>query len=166
MLLESQRLRFRSPRLADAASLFEFLGDTTAMQYTTVQASVRDCRRYLAAHERQHRHVHCAPWALAEKQTGQTVGFGGLYEDPFDPGWGVEIGYFLAPAFWGRGFATEPVMFCVGWAKLQAHWQTLIAFAHPENLASQRVLRKSGFREERFLPEMNRFLYRRDLIGG
>jgi RimJ/RimL family protein N-acetyltransferase len=46
MSLETERLTFRPPRLADAAPLFEFLGDSTAMQYTTVQDSLRDCRRY------------------------------------------------------------------------------------------------------------------------
>jgi len=135
------------------------------MSFTMVQASVRDCRRYLAAHERQRRRVHCAPWVIVDKQTGRTVGFGGLYEDPFEPGWGIEIGYFLAPAAWGRGFATELALFCIGWAKRQARWQALSAFAHRENHASQQVLRKSGFREERFVPEMNRFLYRRNLAG-
>jgi RimJ/RimL family protein N-acetyltransferase len=39
----------------------------------------------------------------------------------------------------------------------------LRAFAHPENAASQRVLLKSGFRQERFLPQMQRFLYNLDL---
>src|SRR5689334_941814 len=140
MSLESARLAFRPPRLSDAEPLFEFLGDTAAMSFTMVQASVRDCRRYLAAHERQRRRVHCAPWVIVDKQTGRTVGFGGLYEDPFEPGWGIEIGYFLAPAAWGRGFATELALFCVGWAKRQARWQALSAFAHPENHASQQVL--------------------------
>ena len=165
MSLESARLAFRPPRLADAGPLFEFLGDSEAMRSTTVQASERDCRRFLAAHERQRRRVHCAPWVIIERQTNRTIGFGGLYEDPFDPGWGIEIGYFLSPGAWGRGFAMELALFCVNWAKQQGHWQTITAFAHPENLASQRVLQKSGFREERFVPEMNRLLYRRGLAG-
>jgi ribosomal-protein-alanine N-acetyltransferase len=163
MSLETERLTFRPPRLADAAPLFEFLGDSTAMQYTTVQDSLRDCRRYLAAHERQRRRVGCAPWVTVEKQTGRTIGFGGLYVDPFDPGWGVEVAYFFAPTAWGKGYATELARFCIAHAKQQARWQTLSAFAHPQNVASQAVLRKSGFREERLMPELQRLLYRRNL---
>ena len=87
MSLETERLAFRPPRLADAAALFEFLGDDTAMQYTTVRESVRDCRRYIAAHERQRRRIGCAPWVIIEKQAGRTIGVGGVYEDPFDAGW-------------------------------------------------------------------------------
>ena len=163
MSLETERLAFRPPRLADAAALFEFLGDDTAMQYTTVREAVRDCRRYIAAHERQRRRIGCAPWVIIEKQAGRTIGVGGVYEDPFDAGWGVEIGYFFAPAAWGQGFATELALFCVAWAKQEARWPALCAFAHPDNMASQRVLQKSGFRQQRYVPEMNRILYRRTL---
>jgi RimJ/RimL family protein N-acetyltransferase len=158
MMFETARLLLRPPRLTDAPSLFEFLGDATAMQYTTRQASPRDCRRYLAAHERQRRRVGCAPWVIAEKGIGATIGFGGLYDDPFDPGWGVEVGYFFAPAAWGKGYATELVQFCVALARDQAR-PRLCAFAHPQNTASQRVLLKAGFAQERSVPEMNRLLY-------
>ena len=163
MRTETARLLLRPPRLSDAAPLFDFLGDATAMRYTTPRTSLRDCRRYLAAHERQRRRIGCAPWVVIEKQAGTAIGFGGLYQDPFDPGWGIEVGYFLAPAAWGKGYATELTRFCVALARQQARWPALRAFAHPQNTASQRVLLKSGFRQERFVPEMERFLYRQDL---
>jgi len=159
MQFETVRLTLRPPRLADAAALFEFLGDAAAMRYTAVQASVRDCRRYLAAHERQRRRIGCAPWVVVERETKATIGFGGLYDDPFDPGWGVEVGYFFAPAAWGKGYATELTQFCVALAREQRRWPRLRAFAHPENTASQRVLLKAGFEQEIFVPAMNRFLY-------
>ena len=166
MPLETARLLLRPPRLTDAPRLFGFLGDAAAMQYTTPQASLRDCRRYLAAHERQRWRVGCAPWVVIEKPSGETIGFGGLYEDPFDPGWGVEVGYFFAPAAWGKGYATELMQFCVALAGQQARWPMLRAFAHPQNAPSQRVLSKCGFQQERFVPDMQRFLYRRDLRDG
>ncbi|MBR0850925.1 GNAT family N-acetyltransferase [Bradyrhizobium diazoefficiens] len=160
---QTARLTLRPPRLADAEELFAFLGDPSAMRYTTVQASVRDCRRYLAAHERQRRRNGCAPWVVIETATNATIGFGGLYDDPFDPGWGVEVGYFFAPAAWGKGFASELTSYCVTVAQQQARWPTLAAFAHPDNIASQNVLAKCGFRQERFVPEMERWLYRHHL---
>jgi RimJ/RimL family protein N-acetyltransferase len=54
-------------------------------------------------------------------------------------------------------------LFCVALARQQARWPMLRAFAHPQNIASQRVLLKAGFQQERFVPEMERFMYRRDL---
>ena len=166
MPLETARLLLRPPRLTDAPCLFGFLGDTAAMRYTTPRASLRDCRRYLTVHERQRRRVGCAPWVVMEKGPGTIIGFGGLYEDPFDSGWGVEVGYFFAPAAWGNGYATELTRRCVALAEQQARWRMLRAFAHPQNAASQRVLLKCGFQQERFVPNMQRFLYRRNLRDG
>jgi ribosomal-protein-alanine N-acetyltransferase len=159
MLIETDRLLLRPPRLTDAAHLFQFLGDAEAMRYTQRCTSVRDCRRYLAAHERQRRRNGCAPWVVVAKEHDGIVGFGGLYEDPFDRGWGVEVGYFFAPTAWGRGYATELIRFCIDVARREQRWPLIRAFAHPDNAASRRVLVKAGFAQERFVPEMARYLY-------
>src|SRR5215831_532116 len=53
MATETARLMLRRPMLADVPELFAFLGDAAAMQYTHVDASIRDCRRRVAAHERR-----------------------------------------------------------------------------------------------------------------
>jgi ribosomal-protein-alanine N-acetyltransferase len=161
--METERLALRPPHPDDAPALFAFMGDERAMHFTHVQASVGELRDYLAVHEAQRESVGCAPWVLAEKGSGDLIGFGGLYEDPFDPGWGVEVAYFLSPAVWGRGYATELVRFCVHEARRLALWSKLAAFAHPNNVASQRVLLRAGFEEQRFVPEMNRRLYDLDL---
>jgi [ribosomal protein S5]-alanine N-acetyltransferase len=53
MHVETERLVLRRPTLTDVPALFEFLGDATAMQYTHVDASVRERPRRIAAHERR-----------------------------------------------------------------------------------------------------------------
>jgi [ribosomal protein S5]-alanine N-acetyltransferase len=158
--LQTARLVLRPPRLADAAALFAFLGDAEAMRHTQVRTSVRDCRRYLAVHERQRRRTGCAPWVVLDKEACAVIGFGGLYEDPFDPGWGVELAYSFAPAAWGRGYATELAQFCLELAERDGRWPEICAFARPGNTASRRVLEKVGFATVRYIPEMERYLYR------
>ena len=83
------RLTLRPPRLADVPALMAFLGDASAMRWTHHMACERECRRYLAAHAWQARRSFCGPWTLTETATGAIVGLGGLYDDPFDPGWGI-----------------------------------------------------------------------------
>jgi RimJ/RimL family protein N-acetyltransferase len=158
-MLETGRLRLRPTRLADAEALFAFLGDPEAMRFTHVQPTLRACRRHIAAYEKQRARIGCAPWTIFDKAGGGVVGWGGLYEDPFDRGWGIEVGYFFAPSTWGRGYATELVMFCLDIAR-GLPLDRLTAFAHPENAGSRRVLEKAGFSAERFVPEMQRLLYR------
>ena len=163
MALTTARLVLRPPRLADAPAMSGFLGDAEAMRYTHVRTSVRDCRRYLAVHERQRRRNGCAPWVVLDNKAWAIVGFGGLYEDPFDPGWGVELGYFFAPAAWRCGYATELARFCLDLAGRERRWAEIRAFARPDNTASQRVLQKVGFEMVRYVPEMERDLYRFEL---
>lgn len=159
-MLTTARLLLRPPRPGDAA-FFAFLGDPAAMRFTHCHPSVRECRRRLAGFEWQRRRVGFAPWAVLTRDGGGLVGWGGLYRDPFDPGWGVELGYSFHPAAWGRGYATELARGCLGWADAGLDAPEVWAFVHPDNAASWRVLDRVGFGEVRFLPERERILMRR-----
>lgn len=159
MNIQTARLVLRRPRLADVPSLFEFLGDAEAMRYTHAATSLRECRRRVAVHEWRRRRDGYAPWTIVADN--RIIGWGGLYDDPFDPGWGVEVGYFFHPAAWGQGYATELMEACTSLADDVLQLSQVRAFARLENVASRRVLEKAGFEVVRFVPEMERFLYRR-----
>ena len=159
--VETPRLTLRRPRLTDAPALFAFLGDAAAMRHTHVDASLRDCRRRVAVHEWRRRRHGYAPWTIIARSNGQILGWGGLYDDPFDPGWGVEVAYFSHPSAWGQGYASEVVTACMSVADHVLRLPEVRAFAHPANAGSRRVLEKAGFAVVRFVPEMNRLLYRR-----
>jgi [ribosomal protein S5]-alanine N-acetyltransferase len=87
------------------------------------------------------------------------IGFGGLYDDPFDVGWGIEVSYHFAKRAWGKGYATELTEFCLRVAHDRLGFAEIRAFAHPDNVASHRVLEKTGFELQRFVGQMNRFLF-------
>jgi len=159
--IQTARLMLRRPTLADAPALFEFLGDAAAMQFTHVDASIRDCRRRVAAHEHSRPQDGYAPWTIVSRADGRIVGWGGLYNDPFERGWGVEIGYFFHPDVWGQGYATELVAACIDLADRVLVLPKIRAFARPENFGSRRVLEKAGFKIIRHVPEMERLLYSR-----
>ena len=160
---ETDRLELRVPRLADVGDLMLFLGDREAMRYTYHLVDMRGCRRHIAAHDCQRRRRGFGPWSVVEKTSGQIIGFGGLLDDPFDPGWGIEVAYHFAPATWGKGFATELTRHCLRVAAERLHVSEVSAFAHPDNAASRRVLEKAGFEQRRFVTEMNRYLYVRSV---
>lgn len=164
-MLESARLLLRSVRTSDAERVFAFTGDPAAMRWTHRDASLHECRRRLAGFEWQRRRLGYAPWAAVAKADGTLVGWGGVYEDPFDPSWGPELGYSFHPAAWGQGLASELAQACLHWADTALGLPELRAFAHPDNAASRRVLEKAGFAPVRPVPEMQRILYSR-LRGG
>lgn len=74
------------------------------------------------------------------------MGFVGLHEPaadlPFSPC--VEIGWRLAPAFWGRGYATEAALAAleVGFARLGL--PEIVAFTALSNLRSVALMERLG----------------------
>lgn len=160
-MLETARLSLRPPTLADVPALFAFLGDAQAMRHTHCDTTLRQCRRRIAVHEWRRRHDGYAPWTIRTKADGAVIGWGGLYQDPFDPGWGIEVGYSFSPAVWGQGYASELVAACLVMADGVLRLPETVAFTHADNVASRRVLAKAGFTVVRHVAEMDRTLYRR-----
>ncbi len=76
-----------------------------------------------------------------EKVALGLVGFKGFPDDQGE----VEIGYGISPLYQGRGYMTEAVQRLVAWAFLQPGCGSVCAETLRTNLASHRVLQKSGF---------------------
>jgi RimJ/RimL family protein N-acetyltransferase len=163
--IETARLLLRPPRATDLPALFAILGDRRAMRHTHAQASPVACAAHVRAHERQRRRRGYAPWVIARRDNGQIngpiIGWGGLYDDPFDPGWGVELAYFLARREWGRGYASELAAACIALADHTLHLRHVRAFAMPRNRGSRRVLEKAGFALAGYAPTLRRLVFSR-----
>lgn len=78
----------------------------------------------------------------ADSTTIGTIGFHG----PPDARHQVIIGYGLVPHSWGNGYATEAVHALIEFCRSRPDVRSLAADTDHDNLASQRVLTKSGFR--------------------
>jgi len=86
-------------------------------------------------------------YQVREAATGLAVGGIGFFGPPDDEG-AVELGYGLVPDARGRGYATEALTGMVGIAR--EHGARLVrADTAVDNVASQGVLVKAGFREVR-----------------
>ena len=161
-VIETKRLLLAKPRLSDVTELFEFLGDPTVMNHTHCDKSIAECRRRIAVHEWKRRHDGFAPWVVRQKGHDKAIGWGGLYDDPFDPGWGIELAYYFHPMTWGKGFGTELSRMALKIADDELRVSQVSAFAHPDNEASNKLLKAVGFEHLRYVAEMDRNLYSRN----
>jgi RimJ/RimL family protein N-acetyltransferase len=93
------------------------------------------------------------------KSKQQIIGWGGLNIDPFEPGWGTEVAYFLHPDYWQQGIATELVKASLEYGFKQLRLDAIGAFVHPNNIPSIRVLEKCGFVLLGHEPKLNRDHY-------
>jgi RimJ/RimL family protein N-acetyltransferase len=72
-----------------------------------------------------------------------------VFTDPIPatpPGPAVEIGWWVAPAWWGRGIATEAALALRDDAFARLGAERLVARFRPDNHASENVMRKLGMR--------------------
>ena len=81
-------------------------------------------------------------FSVIEKASGRWAGRLG----PWVPeGWpGLEVGWGIAPEFWGRGYAVEGSIAAIDWAFDSLGWDNVIHCIDPENRNSQRVAEKLG----------------------
>lgn len=83
-------------------------------------------------------------WALEEKATGRMIGHAGLWRPE---GWpGLEVGWLLERAVWGRGLATESGRAALAHAFRVLGADRVVSIIHPENARSIRVAERLGER--------------------
>jgi RimJ/RimL family protein N-acetyltransferase len=81
-------------------------------------------------------------WAVEVKATGEMVGRVGMINPE---GWpGLEIGWTLGKAAWGKGYATEAAEAAIRYAFLTQPVDRLISCIDPDNAPSQKVAVRVG----------------------
>jgi RimJ/RimL family protein N-acetyltransferase len=90
------------------------------------------------------------PWqfgfAIIHQSDMKLIGMCG-FPGPPDANGVAEIAYGIAPAYQGRGYATEAARALIGFAKADPRVKTICAHTLPETNASTRVLEKCGFKK-------------------
>ncbi len=85
-------------------------------------------------------------WALQRRDSGAFIGYTGLWpvgdDVPVDAE--VEVGWRLAAAHWGRGFATEAARAAVAHAFTDLALPEVVSFTAVGNLRSQAVMQRLG----------------------
>jgi RimJ/RimL family protein N-acetyltransferase len=129
----------------DAGAMHRIYSDPEVMRYVAtgpaanLAATERLLRDY-GIHQRAHGFSF---WGVVERTSGTLIGDAGLYRAPSGE---VELGYTLAVAAWGHGYATEAATAWLGAAFGSLGIAEVIALAEPANEASLRVLEKAGMR--------------------
>lgn len=104
-------------------------------------------------------------WSIIERATSEFVGLCGLIEKEVVGEAETDLGYFLLPTYWGRGFAAEAAGAVMRYAFRNPRLESLIALVHPENSQSIAVARKLGMRFDRTVQRprsVERHIYRRN----
>ena len=87
-------------------------------------------------------------WSIVELRSGELVGLCHLLEKEVEGQTEVEVGYFLLPAYWGQGYATEAASLVVAYAFCELQLESVVAVIDPGNNASISVASRLGMQLE------------------
>jgi RimJ/RimL family protein N-acetyltransferase len=148
--LQSERLKLRQWRDADVEPFADMNADALVMAHfpalldsSASQAAVQRWRTQIDARG-------WGLWAVEHRASGAFMGFIGLQTPtaplPFAPC--VEIGWRLAPAHWGQGYATEGARVALQFGFEQLALDEIVAFTAIGNARSRAVMRRLQMLED------------------
>lgn len=156
--LESERLIFRRLKDSDAPEVFKLRSNAENMKYIP--------RPLLKNQEEALNMIHFMNekidtntdinWGVCQKKSDTIIGFMGFYRTQPE-NYRTEIGYMILPEYNGMGFVTEAVKTMLHYAFTIAGFHSVDAVIDPENIASEKVLLKNGFRKEAHFKENEYF---------
>jgi RimJ/RimL family protein N-acetyltransferase len=164
--LETERLTLRPLVPADAAGLFRIILDPENVRFLgTVSTSIEQIRSYIEKHITENAPHGLGFCAAILRSTGDMIGRAGLFLSNIGGKDEIELAYLFDKNHWGRGYATEAARAFIKYGD-EIGVGRMIAIVHPLNVASIRVIEKSGFAYERRLADYKDFgdvgLYSRD----
>lgn len=146
VVLQTQRMILRELSGADVLPLAQILSDPEVMRYSVRGVLSESATAEFVDWSCQSYALHgFGPWAVVEKGSGELMGFCALNRENVDGVEEVEIGYRLAPRFWGQGYATEIARATLAYGFEHLGLASIIAIVQPANSASVRVIQKAGF---------------------
>jgi RimJ/RimL family protein N-acetyltransferase len=151
-MIETERLRLRPWEARDRAPFAALNGDPEVMRYFPKPLTRAESDALIGRLE--------ARWAsdgfsfgVAERRTDAAfLGMVGLarvqFALPETPAGAIEVGWRLARAHWGQGYATEAARAWLDWGFATLAPDEIVAFAVPHNRPSQAVMRRLGMRPD------------------
>lgn len=144
--LTTDRLLLRDWADEDAISFAAMNADPAVMEFFPRPISRTESDALLASARAAIAADGFGKYAVEVKETGAFVGYVGLarpqFEAHFTPA--IEIGWRLARAAWGRGFATEAAGAVLNHAFGLLGLDALISFTTAGNFRSRRVMERLG----------------------
>ena len=147
-VLESERLYLRRFELSDITNVFKGLSHPDIIKYYGISFSSLEATKeqmiWFADLEKNGTGIW---WAVCSKFDGKFLGAGGL-NDLSKENKKAEIGFWLLPENWGKGFMTETVPLIINYAFNSIGLHRIEGFVETENNNCKKSLAKLEFNHE------------------
>lgn len=146
LFLKTERLILQDTLQSDFDNLVALRADPDVMKYVGKGVQTKDdiqCFLSVAIpYQKKHGFGFCS---VFEKESGDFIGQAGVFHVGFnDEQPEIEVAYRLHKQYWGKGYGTELTRALIQWGFDHLPVAKLVAFVHPDNRASHRILQKCG----------------------
>jgi RimJ/RimL family protein N-acetyltransferase len=144
--LTTQRLRLRQWRAADRDPFAAMNADPVVMEFFPNRLTREQSDALVDRFDVRFSELGYCPWAVEELEGGAFIGFVGLnpVPDTLPCAPGVEVGWRLAQAVWGRGYATEAAAEAMRFGFEECELAEIVSFTAAVNRRSWRVMERLG----------------------
>lgn len=150
MQLTTERLILRDFVADDWRDVLEYQSDPAYLRYYAwEERRPEEVQAFVAmflGHQAEEPRIKYQ-FAIVLPETGRVIGNCGVRRRSVEARDG-DMGYELAPLYWGRGYATEAARAVVAFGFEQLRLHRISAWCIAENVASARVLKRLGMRQE------------------
>ena len=152
--LETERLFLRRVVKEDVKEIFTLRSNKETMKYIPrpLVKTEEDALAHIAMIEDKIENNEGINWAITLKNDPKLIGLIGHYRIKPEH-FRAEIGYMLLPEYHGKGIIVEAIKETIKYGFEIMNLHSIEAVIDPENLASEKVLQKSGFVKEAHLKE-------------
>ena len=152
--VETERLRLRKIVPEDVEGIFAYASDPKVARFTSwsPHTSLKDSQAFLDYVLAQYEDGQIAPWGVEHRGDEKMIGTCGFVS------WSVrdaraEIGYALSRRYWNRGLGTEALRAMIDFGFREMQLNRIQGRCEVENVASARVMEKTGMTLEGVLRE-------------
>lgn len=148
--LRTARLLLRRWRPEDKSAFAALNADPEVMRYMPRLLRPEESHRWAESIEDEFERDGFGLWALELPGEAPFIGFTGLNRVPFKASFtpAVEIGWRLAPQFWGRGYASEAARVALEAGFGQFGLNEIVSETAEMNAPSRRVMERIGLRRD------------------
>lgn len=142
IILETKRVYLRQFTEADAPLIYHLNTQPGVLKYVPepILTSVDHAREVIINIILPQYKNRLGRWAVHVKENNEFIGWCGLKLVEGE----IDLGYRFLPAVWGKGYATEAAKATLEYGHTVLQIKKIIAHAHVDNIASQKVLEKTG----------------------
>ena len=140
--LETERLIFRQWNRSDYPAFANFYASDENARFVGGIKKPEGAWRLMATYIGQYALTGCSYLAVDEKASGNLVGAIGLWNS--DPWPEPELGYWLIPAYQGKGYGMEAGMVVKDFALNTFNMPSLVSYIDPANEPSKKLALRLG----------------------